>query len=154
VKARSRGKPKGASGEPDVATRPASNGLLAGTPLRWGRLSESGLASVNLQDGRRANHERGRASGERASNGSVTVSTSSGGECFVGLAPVGSVGVRRKRRSTARNQANPIVGSGMQQAHTVVCGRNRRSREKRHGRHRGRGWQPLHQVFGFGSGTQ
>jgi hypothetical protein len=101
VKARSRGKPKGATGEPDVATRPASNGLLAGTPLGWGRLSESGLASVSLQDGRRANHERGRVSGERPSNGAVTVSTSSGGERFEGSAPVRSVGVRRQRRSSA-----------------------------------------------------
>lgn len=95
VKARSRGKPKGATGEPDVATRPASNGLLAGTPLWWGRLSDSGLASVSLPDGRRANHERGRASGERPSNRSVTVSTSSGGERFEGSAPVRSVGLRR-----------------------------------------------------------
>jgi hypothetical protein len=66
-----------------VATRSVSNGLLAGTPLRWRRLSKSSMVSAKQQDGRRANHERGRTSGERAS-GSVTVSTSPRGKGFEG----------------------------------------------------------------------
>jgi len=150
VRARRRGKPKGATGSRIAATRWAGNGLSAGQPLRWVRLLESVQVSAGAQDGRRADHERGWSTGERASDGAVTVATSPGGKRSEGSVPVGMVGRRRQRRRSACNRANPMVGSGMQQARTAFCGTNRRSREKRQGRHCRRGWQPLRPVFGSG----
>jgi len=101
--------------------------------------------------GRKESQPReGLDTGVRASNGAVTVATSLGGKSSEGSVPAGMVGCRRQRRRWACNRANPMVGSGMQQAHMVVCGRNRRSREKRQGRNCGESWQLSRLVFGLG----
>jgi len=103
---------------------------------------------------KRANHERGGTCGERACKGAVTVSPWSGGEGSEGSGARRGMSDIGGSRWSAGNRVNPMVGSGMQQAHKVVCGRNRRGREKRRGRHCGGGWQPLHPLFGAGSRTQ
>lgn len=99
VKAHSRGKPKGASGLCHAATRGVGNGLPAGQPLRWRRLSKSVQVSAGAQAGRRVNHERGWNTGERASNGAVTVPTSPGGKSSEGSVSVRMVGCRRRKVS-------------------------------------------------------
>lgn len=104
VRARGRGKPKGASGPTDAAMRSAGNGLSAGQPLRWRRLLESVQVSAGAREGRRVNHERGWTTGERASDGAVTVATSPGGKRSEGSVPVGTVGRRHRKVSASGPQ--------------------------------------------------
>lgn len=126
-----------------------------GKPLRWGRLLESGLISVDHAGRKRANRERGRTYGERASNGSVTVSTWSGGESFGGYSACGkcrdSGGNVVPRHATRRTPWSvvgcnkPTLSSADETVEVVRNGMDGTA---------WRGWQPLHQIFGSGSGTQ
>jgi len=148
VKAHSRGQAQGSIGSGQRGNASTGQRTSGGETPEVGAASGERSGFDRRVTREQANHERGWNIGEHASNGVVTVSTSPGGKSSEGSVSVGMVGCRRQRRQSACNRTNPMVGSGMQQAHTVVCGRNRRSRAKRQGRICGRGWQPLRRFFG------
>jgi hypothetical protein len=56
------------------------------------------------------------------------------GKSFEGEGRLGGGSVVGECRRSARNQANPMIGCGVQQTREAVCGANRRSREERQGR--------------------